>query len=476
MGATLQQKRFVGIYNANGVVPSKWFPTQAANTVLGTNVRELSFASLPGSISTTFGSRYDRYKSKMLMIRGCDSPTFYVGGGHDVNFMLGGRHNIDGVGAMFREGSVTVDQVLAQSTKFYAAAPPFRSIQARAHGDWVGTSISYAKSGAKVVELPGIDNPVTLYNQLFKNIPTGGGSTPSASDKLKIQNKAAVDLVLEDFKSLVSSRKISSEDKATAQAHVDALFDLENRLNVMNTQLCTAPSAPGSITQNWEMLPQIADAQMKNIAAAIKCGITSIATLEFTHWSDNSFYNKAFSGLPNMHHHDMSHAGEEAGLQTLRQFWANNVATLLDLLDVVEDPSTGKTFLDNSIVMWGSENHEGQTHAEVDMPVTIWGSAGGYLKTGRLLDYRDYNKPTSNVGYAGYCCNKKYYHGRPYNELLITLLQAYGLQPADYETSGKLGFGDYDYDVPSGNVTAADLAPYRLDYGDRRSILPFIRG
>jgi hypothetical protein len=470
------RKRFIGIYNANGVVPSKWFPASDAKTVLGTNIRELNLTSISGNISDTFDSRFNRYKSKMLMIRGTDSISMYMGGGHSTNFMLGGRHNIGGDGGTIREAHVTIDQVMAQSSKFYPTAPNFRSIQARAHGDWVGTSLSSGYSGSRVVELPGIDNPVTLFNKLFKDLPSGGGGTTSPSDKLKIQNKNVVDLVLEDFKSLTASRKLSSEDKAAVESHIDFINDLENRLQVISPQLCTAPDIPGSFTQNWAMLPQVAEAQMKNIAAAIKCGLTSLATLEFTHWSDNSFYNKALPSLTtSLHHHDMSHNGDQANLQILRKFWAGNVANLLDLLDVVEDPNTGATFLDNSIVYWGSENHEGQTHSKVDMPVTLFGSGGGYLKTGRLLDYRNMSKPTGNTGYTGFCCGKTYYHGRPYNELLITLLQAMGLGPADYEQNGQVGFGDYEYDTPTAQLPANELAAFRLDLGDKRSILPFIK-
>lgn len=475
--ATLPAKRFVGIFHANGIVPDKWFPATQATKVLQGPIRELSLTGITGSISDTFNSRFDRYKSKMLMLRGLDCVQRGLLGdfatGHDVNFMLGGKLILNGSGQTVREGNVTIDQVMAQSSKVYPAAPLFRSIQARAHGAWTGGSISFARSGTRVVELPGIDNPVTLFNQLFKNLPSGSGGT-SEADKIKLQNKLAVDLVIDDYKTLSQSRKLSSEDKQALNSHVNFLFELENRLKVLAPNLCTAPQTPSGVTQNFSNLDNIAAAQMQNIAAALKCGLTNIATLAFTHFSDNSFYNAAIPGLPNLHHHDLAHSGDKTGLQALRQFWAKHVATLLDLLDVVEDPATGRTFLDNSVIYWGSESHEGESHSQVDMPVVLFGGAGGFLRTGRLIDYRDMTKPTGNSGYTGYCCGKKYYHGRPYNELLVTLLQAMGLSPADYETGGEPGYGDYSYDTPNSKASAAELAPYQLPLGDRRSVLPFI--
>lgn len=35
--------------------------------------------------------------------------------------------------------------------------------------------------------------------------------------------------------------------------------------------------------------------------------------------------------------------------------------------------------------------------------------------------------------------------GRPYNELLITLFNVFGLEPKDYQMDGKAGFGSYAY-------------------------------
>ena len=40
--------------------------------------------------------------------------------------------------------------------------------------------------------------------------------------------------------------------------------------------------------------------------------------------------------------------------------------------------------------------------------------------------------------------------GRPYNELLISIMQAMGLTPEDYQRDGNTGFGDY-------------IGPYRND-------------
>ena len=45
------------------------------------------------------------------------------------------------------------------------------------------------------------------------------------------------------------------------------------------------------------------------------------------------------------------------------------------------------------------------------------------------------------------------WRGRPYNQLLVSLLLAMGLAPHDFEAPGEPGFGDYSdnpgaYDIP----------------------------
>jgi len=63
----------------------------------------------------------------------------------------------------------------------------------------------------------------------------------------------------------------------------------------------------------------------------------------------------------------------------------------------------------------------------------LFGSAGGRLKTGLHVNYQNEMKVSN--GFAGIPS------GRPYNRLLVTLLQAMGLAPADYEAPGQKGYG-----------------------------------
>jgi len=94
----------------------------------------------------------------------------------------------------------------------------------------------------------------------------------------------------------------------------------------------------------------------------------------------------------------------------------------------------GSTMLDNSFVMWTNEMAEGKLHSLISMPVLTAGGAGGKIRTGNFIDYRQ--GVTINADGYGFYLDL----GRPYNEIFVTAFNAMGMQPADYERKGVQGF------------------------------------
>jgi hypothetical protein len=61
--------------------------------------------------------------------------------------------------------------------------------------------------------------------------------------------------------------------------------------------------------------------------------------------------------------------------------------------------------------------------------------------------------------------------GIPHNRFLVTVLQAMGLEPGDYESEGQAGYGATNTDGKDPN-----LWPVNYDFGQVGEILPGIRG
>jgi hypothetical protein len=89
-----------------------------------------------------------------------------------------------------------------------------------------------------------------------------------------------------------------------------------------------------------------------------------------------------------------------------------------------------KTLLDHSLVVWHQECGN-RTHLGINMPIVAFGSAGGFLRTGQYLDYRNLNKKLYDANDA-----ETSHHGLVWNQWMATILQSMGLQPSEYETTG----------------------------------------
>ena len=108
-------------------------------------------------------------------------------------------------------------------------------------------------------------------------------------------------------------------------------------------------------------------------------------------------------------------------------------ARFVEKLDAMPDGEG--TLLDSTLVMYGNWEARGY-HNFYDMPVVLAG-ANHVLEHGRYLDYR----PRPHYLFEG---ARQIWAGRPYNQLLVTVLQAMGLTPDDYQRLGQAGFGVYD--------------------------------
>ena len=62
--------------------------------------------------------------------------------------------------------------------------------------------------------------------------------------------------------------------------------------------------------------------------------------------------------------------------------------------------------LDRSVVLCGNELGRGRNHTHEDIPWIVAGSGNGHFRTGRFMEYGD----------------------QPHNNLLLTMLHAFGMQ------------------------------------------------
>jgi hypothetical protein len=110
--------------------------------------------------------------------------------------------------------------------------------------------------------------------------------------------------------------------------------------------------------------------------------------------------------------HALSHAGPsdpDAHSQlVLRQTWHSQIlANFLSRLSQM--PEGSGSVLDNTLLLWGNEVSEGNTHSHLNMPFVLMGG-GWYFRTGRYIQYQSAS----------------------HNDLLVSVLNALGVDATTF--------------------------------------------
>ena len=425
-------------------------------------------------ISGILGPSLNPFLPKLTLIRGLD-------------FLLAVNHNYGGLLGNFSSCTAatpcdadslpdvpTIDQVMAYSPKLYPSTPGLRSLHL-AQG--VTDAMSYSdlgKAGGPVQQLKTRTNPLDAFNDVFGGFTAGGGSgTGSDRDKL------LVDRVYQDYTKLKTNSRLSAGDKQLVDQYITLVAELQAKMSVKPMMTCTPPAAPGSmanntglnvsdITSKWKLFLDL-------VTAAIMCDRTRIITIG-VHKALGPGPDSSDPTLVGLYHsedasggtwhglaHDWSNANSRRILKGVNQWVASEIfAKLLGKLDVPE--MNGTTYLDNSLVYWGNEL--GFNHIAYSVPCLLAGSAGGFIKTGRYLDYIDWDGKAYFSQEDGNVIK-----GIPHNQFLVTALQAMGLAPADYERDGKPGYGS-----TSVGSRTNDTWPVDYDLSTVGQVLPGIKG
>lgn len=374
-------KRLVLLYNPNGTVEKDWWPEAGAS--------ESDFTL--GRIHAPLAP----HRERLLIFRGVHS---HVAQRSDNN---GGPHQ-RGIGALFtgqmlqtgdfvdgcgsRAGwadGVSIDQAVAD---VIGLDTPFKSLELgiRASDNDVQGRIAYAGPGKP---LPPMNDPKQVFRRLFA-LATEPPSDPiDPSDPLDARH-SVLDTVREQFALL--RPQLSQEDRSKLDAHLELVRDLERRLAAGRPDRCVPPAEPPSLEPGSELdMPRVSRAHLDLLAVAFACDLTRVASLQYS----TGFNRIRYPWVDSLGEgHSLSHSGPSNTAAweelTRRAIWhAEELAYFLDRLAAI--PEGDGSVLDNTLVLWGNEVCQGNTHSLDNIPYLLVGDAGGALRSGRYLQYDD---------------------------------------------------------------------------------------
>jgi hypothetical protein len=399
--AGVANKRFIGIFSANGSIAEAFFPAGDAS--------DAPLTTLPAILAPL-----EDYKSKLLVLKGVHMNSTVEDELGVTSMNKPGGPHMKGPGAMLTGGSlmagsftgaggpagwadrISVDQEVANRIGGDSRFPSLE-FGVRIEGQEPLRVISYR--GANQPNIA-VDDPLQMYNRIFADVDL---SDAERGQRLAEQ-KSVLDFLKDDIGRL--QRRVTAEDRSRLEAHLGGIRNIEQRLNSAQVA-CEAPMMPmGLDSRAMENYPVVGKLQMDLMLLAQRCEMTRVSTFMWANADSWQYY--PWIGV-NEEHHELSHAGDEDAaarekLITINAWHAEQLKYLLDGLAMSEEPD-GTSLLDNTLVLWGNELGAGNSHSYTNIPWLLAGGAGGALRMGRYLQFED----------------------RPHNDLLVSVCNAMGL-------------------------------------------------
>jgi len=339
-------QRLLIFFSPNGTIHDHWRPTGS----------EHSFSFDAGTVLESLTP----HKDDLLVIDGMD-------------FAEGTNHEGGMVAMLTANGGNSVDQVIADHIGTTTRFPSLElAVQTSAWGGSTQTRMCY-RDGSFVTP---DDDPQSVFSRLFGDL---------GDDKIAHRRQSVIDLAKVELDDL--RKRLGVTEKVRLDAHIESLLAVERSLS--GDSLCESPSSPESVTASSnDNFPTVAQQQIDLAVQALACGTTNVCTVQLSHTVSPT----VFTWLGEADgHHSLSHCDDSntAGVNSFincERWFAEQFAYLLDQMVATEDPTTGGSMLDSTLVLWAKELGDGRAHTCTDVPWVIAGSADGFFSTGRYVN------------------------------------------------------------------------------------------
>jgi hypothetical protein len=374
--AATAPRRMAFMYFPNGAHQGHWWPTgEGKDFVLSRTMQPL-----------------EALKGKLQVIAGLDHRNATPGpdgaGDHaraNGTFLTGVRVKKTAGGDI--KAGPSIDQLVAQQighlTRFPSLELSCDAVRKSGNCD-SGYSCAYQfnlawrSSTTPVAPEP---NPRLVFERLF-----GAGPAGQRKEHLKMrqqQQRSILDFVLDDARTL--QRNVSARDKQKLDEYLTSVREIEKR--IASSERFGAPpdpavDTPPGIPPNFQEHMRI---MYEMLVLAFQTDSTRIATLLLAH--DGS--NRAFTdiGIPEGHHYLSHHRNNEEMMDKIAridQWYIQQFAWFLNKMEQTKDID-GRSLLDNSMIVYGCGNADGNRHTHTNLPIILAGGGGGTLHTGRYL-------------------------------------------------------------------------------------------
>ncbi len=396
-------QRFIVMFTHYGCITNQWFPAKSHGPLTADDLTPTTLAPLAP------------YADKLLIPRGIRSMNEWTarmtrGQGNDSHTQI--------VGSFFTCQPVTPNSndpfSFEPATKFQAQpiGPSLDHVMAQqlspsgspllmntgGRSDSAQSAISYSAAETMFSGL----NATQAYSGLTGLFEQDAPMSPDTYQS--IRGQSIIDLVSDDLSTLerfdmsqadrekLSAWKELLHQTGTVIASAQCTEELGAMLGATQGNAGSAGGGFGSDGLTSQVTDSMdgADVYSSIAALAAACNANPVIFLKYPG-------NYVFSGLDiNTESHSLSHRLDNAGMQgnclpnavemllRVDDFYTRKFANLVGMLDSI--PEGSGSVLDNTATVWFNEMSDGNAHNLNNAPILQAGSAGGYFKTGQIIN------------------------------------------------------------------------------------------
>lgn len=359
-------RRMVGICNNLGLLPDLFFPKGSGRDYVPSPYLELLKA----------------HRDDFSVFSGVSHPN--VDGGHpaDVCFLTAAPHP----GSSSFRNTISLDQYIAEQIGVQTRFPSLTlGVNTRSRSlSWTGTGVA----------IPPEDKAAEVFKQLFLQ---GTSAQIEAQIQKLDTGRSILDTVADQAKEL--QRSVGTSDRDRLDQYFTSVRDLENRLRasrgwekkpkpVVTAPLPIDPTSPAAFMDKVKVMYDLVRLAFETdstrsitlMLEAVGAPVLEIPGVNIT------------DGYHNLSHHGKSE-GKRAQLKVIDELHMKLLAGLIADFKTIREGED--TLLDRTMVLYGSNFGDANTHVTTNMPTLL---AGGGFKHGRHLAFDTANNyPLPNL-------------------------------------------------------------------------------
>ena len=362
-------RRMLLISNNLGVLPEPFFPkTTGRDYELSPYLSELA-----------------DFRNDFTVLSGLSHPD--VEGGHSTEncFLTGAR----GPTRSGFRNTISLDQFAAEKL---GQVTRFPTLNLGVNIDKANRSLAWTRDG---ILLPAQDSASALFKMMFIQ----GDSAAIAKQLHRLEERGSIlDAILDDTRQF--SSRLGNNDRIRLDQYFTSVREVEQRLQTareweLRPKPKTSETPPEDITDNKLFFEKF-DLMLSMAQLALESDSTRIITLMVDAFATPSFKLHDDQNTTDGYHNLSHHGQAEDKVKQLEDADRQQMSLLRDLLlNLAERNEDSDRLLDRTMVLFGSNMGNANTHDNTNLPVLL---AGGGFKHGQHLAFSQaHNKPLSNL-------------------------------------------------------------------------------